>query len=115
MREVTSAELVTEVHQRLSMIQRVIAPEHFRALAGAIMKEIGAAAMAEAERRSGLLHEPPPTSPKRCNVIRFPFVALSRGMGSRGTELEMAGAITEAPPEIGAEDDGSISTGGSHE
>ncbi|TXN07505.1 hypothetical protein FV222_02250 [Methylobacterium sp. WL103] len=115
MREASPAELVMEVHQRLSMIQTVIAPEHFNALAWAIMKEIGAAAMGEAERRSGLLHEPPPPRPPRCNVIRFPFMALSRGMGAQGTKLAVEDATPQAPAKSGAEENDSISTGGGHE
>ncbi|KQP85494.1 hypothetical protein ASF60_05185 [Methylobacterium sp. Leaf113] len=71
MLENSSDERVTEVLRRLLSIQDVIAPEHFDALTWTLMKAIGAEAMAEAERRSFILHEPPPRPP-RCAVIPFP-------------------------------------------
>ena len=83
MLENSSDERVTEVLRRLLSIQDVIAPEHFDALTGTLMKAIGAEAMAEAERRSFILHEAPPTRP-RCAVIPFPTDHEGRRQPRRG-------------------------------
>lgn len=92
MLENSSNERITEVLRRLLSIQDVIAPEHFDALTWTLMKAIGAEAMAEAERRSFLLHEPPPRKPRQCMVIPFPM----RGM-----------ATTSVPTPINTTDGGS--------
>lgn len=74
--EGSSDELIAEVLRRLYRIQEVIAREHFDALTWTLMQAIGAAAMAEAERRSFLLHEPPPGSVlktrRKGEIIPFP-------------------------------------------
>ncbi|CAA2140047.1 hypothetical protein [Methylobacterium bullatum] len=75
--EGSSDELIAEVLRRLYRIQEVIAREHFDALTWTLMQAIGAAAMAEAERRSFLLHEQAPPGPalktrRKGEIIPFP-------------------------------------------